>query len=213
MSRKFWEFHHRPLSFCSVPLAGPKKNCWCNIYMNDSDKILKSAGVYHRCGHEIPAALPSGNKPNAMQTCLICFDDTDKMMQMPCGHAFCLDCWSDFCKNAVDEGPLCVVAACPHMACTEVVTEDEMHPALSPTPAVLAKFKNFQLRSFVESSPFTRWCPGRGCERVAYALSPAAMETEGSVMATAMPAKRNFALSAESNRTHRPVARVWPSGT
>jgi ariadne-1 len=147
-------------------------------YMNDSDKILKSAGVYHRCGHEI---VPPDSSNHEMRTCLICFDETNKMLAMPCGHAFCFDCWNGFCENAVDAGPSCVVCTCPQAACTEVVTEDEMTQALGATSPVLLKFKNFQLRSFVESNPFTRWCPGRGCERVAYALSPAAMESEGSV--------------------------------
>lgn len=147
-------------------------------YMNDSDKILKTAGIYGRCGHDI---APIESSTNEMRTCLICFEETNKMLSMPCGHAFCYDCWSDFCVNAVDDGPSCVVATCPHAGCTEVVTEEEMTEALGPASPVLAKFKNFQLRSFVESNPFTRWCPGRGCERVAYALSPAAMESDGSV--------------------------------
>lgn len=153
-------------------------------YMNDSDKILKSAGVFNRCscGQQEKRSNTNTSTISEMHTCPICYDDFDKMLTMPCGHAFCYDCWSAFCENAVNDGPSCVVATCPHDACTEVVTEDEMTEALgASSPEVLAKFKNFQLRSFVESNPFTRWCPGPGCERVAYALSPAAMESEGSV--------------------------------
>lgn len=146
-------------------------------YMNDSDKILKSAGVYHRCGHEIAPPDISNEK----QTCTICFDETNKMLAMPCGHAFCLDCWKYFCENAVADGPSCVVTTCPQDKCTEIVSEDEMTQSLGVASPFLLKFKNYELRSFVESNPYTRWCPGRGCERVAYALSPAAMESEGSV--------------------------------
>jgi hypothetical protein len=42
----------------------------------------------------------------------------------------CIDCWHDFCVNAVREGPVCVKTTCPGGVCNEVVTEDEMTRAL-----------------------------------------------------------------------------------
>jgi len=145
-------------------------------YMGDSDKVLKKAGVYNRCGHQKGARAVDG-----MQTCAICFDDTTNMLAVPCGHAFCFDCWKSFCENAVEDGHSCVLQTCPQAKCTEIVTEEEMTKALGDSSPALAKFKTFQLRSFVESNPLTRWCPGAGCERVAAALSTAAMEAEGCV--------------------------------
>lgn len=142
-------------------------------YMNDADKILRKHGIYHRCGHEVP--------PPKDKTCNICYDEADAMLAMPCGHAFCLDCWYDFCDNCVMEGPSCITATCPDAGCKERITEEEMTKALGENAPQLQKFLNFQLRSFVESNPLTRWCPGRGCERVASALSTAAMEAEGNV--------------------------------
>jgi ariadne-1 len=145
-------------------------------YMNDSDQILKKSGVYNRCVNAI-----SSSGTASTRTCFICFDDTNQMLSMPCGHAFCFDCWNAFCENAVEEGPSCVITTCPDASCNEIVTDDEFAKALGTTSPQYMKFKNFQLRSFVESNPYTRWCPGRGCERIAYALSPAAMELEGNV--------------------------------
>jgi ariadne-1 len=147
-------------------------------YMNDSDQILKKSGVYNRCMNGTPNSTMNAT---GTRTCFICFDETNQMFSMPCGHAFCLDCWNAFCTNAVDDGPSCVITTCPDASCTEIVTDDEFVKALGTTSPSYIKFKNFQLRSFVESNPYTRWCPGRGCERIAYALSPAAMELEGSV--------------------------------
>lgn len=166
-------------------------------YMNDADKVLRSAGVFHRCDdnntHCKNNSMMDTSIMSTSKTCSICFDDTDRMLSMPCGHEFCLDCWSDFCTNAVQEGPSCVGVTCPQASCPEVVTEDEMTAALqkmnvnnssdcdNSADDILTKYKQYQLRSFVDSNPLTRWCPGRGCERIAYALSPAAMEAEGSV--------------------------------
>ena len=145
-------------------------------YMLNSSAILKKAGVYHRCGNNAVSA-----KPNSTD-CAICYDDEcDSMMSMPCGHAFCTDCWRDFCDNAVNEGPVCVQTTCPQAQCQEVVTEEEMHQALGETSPQLKKFQGFQLRSFVESNGLTRWCPGKGCEMIACAESASAMEAEGNL--------------------------------
>ncbi|KAI2495836.1 ariadne-1 [Fragilaria crotonensis] len=58
------------------------------------------------------------------------------------------------------------------------MTEEEV---LQAAPDLLPKFENYQLRSFVESNTLTRWCPGRGCERVAIASSASALEQDGKV--------------------------------
>jgi len=147
-------------------------------YMANTDKVLKKAGVYARCGHQVT--------PRKTTECGICYeDDVDTMLAMPCGHAFCLECWYDFCVNAVREGPSCVQTTCPEASCNEVVTEEEIERALAAAgtaaPPELTKFLQFQLRNFVESNPLTRWCPGRGCERVACAQTASAMESEGNV--------------------------------
>lgn len=145
-------------------------------YMTDPDHLLKKVGIYCRCGHEITPKQSHG-----IQTCQICFEDVDKMLAMPCGHGFCYDCWRDFFINAVEEGPFCVMKTCPEASCIEIVTEVEVMKVLEPDSPVLQKFKAFLLRSFVDSNPLTRWCPGVGCERIAVAFSTAAMEAEGSL--------------------------------
>jgi ariadne-1 len=143
-------------------------------YMQGPDKILKKAGVYRRCGNSVKAP-PSKN-------CAICYDEEcDSMLAMPCGHAFCHECWYDFCENSIQDGPVAVQTSCPQAQCREIVTEEEFEKALGTGSPALAKFLTFQLRSFVESNALTRWCPGRGCERVACAESASAMESEGNV--------------------------------
>lgn len=165
----------------TIPAAGVllrqynwSKETLLEQYMNDVDNILRKAGVFFRCAHQITP--PSGEK-----TCQICYEDNENMYGMPCGHAFCLDCWYEFCENAINEGPNCVMTTCPQAECSEVVTEEEMKRALGESSPLLLKFLSYQLRSYVESNPLTRWCPGRGCESIACAQSAAAMESEGSV--------------------------------
>jgi len=145
-------------------------------YMLSSDHILKKAGVYNRCGNTVKV------KPGRAD-CAICYDDfdTSEMMSMACGHQFCMECWHDFCDNAINEGPASVHTTCPNAQCREVVTEEEMSRALGSNSSQLTKFMDYQLRSFVESNALTRWCPGKGCDRIASAESASAMEAEGNV--------------------------------
>lgn len=149
------------------------KEILLEVFYANSDKLLNKCGVYHRCHPK--AALKSDGM------CAICYDamDDGNKLAMPCGHEFCLDCWHDFCENAVkEEGPACVRVTCPQAGCEEVITEKEVEAA---APDFLQKFQTFQLRNFVESNTLTRWCPGKGCERIACAHSASAMEQEGNV--------------------------------
>jgi ariadne-1 len=141
----------------------------------DPDALERKVGVWHRCHAPKKASAMTITKGS----CEICYEDDVSMLSMPCGHAFCEDCWRDFVANAVEEGPSCVRKTCPEATCDEVVTEQEVEAVKSPE--LLQKYKKFQLRSFVESNRLTRWCPGRGCERVACASSALALEKEGAV--------------------------------
>ncbi|GKY92245.1 hypothetical protein MPSEU_000195700 [Mayamaea pseudoterrestris] len=170
-------------------------------YMGDAEKILKQNGVYYRCnGPPVKKVAAAA----ADDTCPICYDETDVKLAMPCGHAFCLDCWKNFCVNAINEGS-CVSATCPQAECTEAVTEEEMSKALGDENdlPLLAKYREFQLRSFVESNVLTRWCPGVGCDRVACAMSTAVLESEGHV-ATCNACTTSFCLLC-GEEPHAPV--------
>uniref|UniRef100_A0A7S1YGL0 RBR-type E3 ubiquitin transferase n=1 Tax=Grammatophora oceanica TaxID=210454 RepID=A0A7S1YGL0_9STRA len=151
-------------------------------FYEDPDKLQRKVGVYFRCHpvvKKVPKRLTRANSKSVAASCEICYEsDGIKMLSMPCGHEFCTECWSDFVGNALEEGPSCVRKTCPQAKCTEVVTEEEAGK-LEPS-TLLTKFEQYQLRSFVESNSLTRWCPGRGCERVACAASASAMESEGS---------------------------------
>lgn len=139
-------------------------------FYSDPEKVLEKHGVRRRC---VPVKK---GKPTV--TCDICYEDALPMLGMPCGHEFCKVCWRDFVSNALSEGPACIRKTCPQAKCKEVMTEEEVAAAC---PELLPRFETYQLRSFVESNTLTRWCPGRGCEKVACATSASAMEQESSI--------------------------------
>merc|ERR1712232_1163378 len=76
-----------------------------------------------------------------------------------------------YCQNVVQDGPNCIQITCPDATCQERVTEREIRIS---APELLERFQTFQLRNFVDSNASTRWCPGKGCERIAYNQRPLA---------------------------------------
>lgn len=169
------------------------KESLLEVYYMDPEKLLKKCGVFYRCN---PKPVKHASVKGRC-TCEICYDDhpPSKMKAMPCAHEFCQPCWHDFCSNAVnEEGPGCVRTTCPQASCSEVVTEDEMKSSLEKeSPQTYARFCSFQLRSFVESSRLTRWCPGKGCEQIACAPSALAMEQDDNV-ASCEPCQLSFCI-------------------
>lgn len=151
-----------------------------DAFYTDPEKAKGSAGVVARC-KVVPASssavhgmnVGTTTRPNTrssaksnLETCEICYDDfsSEQMYSMPCGHDFCYGCWGDYIDNVIGDGPTCIRSTCPLAGCNETVTEEEVE---NIAPQSLDLFKSYQLRSYVELSGTSRWCPGPGCERIA----------------------------------------------
>lgn len=141
-------------------------------FFEDSERVQKKCGVLALCG------CGTGNaaaRKKGKITCKICLDDydPDEMIAGPCGHEFCETCWYGFLYNSLEKGPACVLETCPEQGCNEVITEEIVQRA---APDLLPKFKEYQLRSFVDTYGLTRWCPGAGCDAIA--VAPAGKELD-----------------------------------
>jgi len=163
-------------------------------YMNNQEKTQKIAGVYGRCN---PSMIPNDNdKGGNKHLCTICYDEVQRseMISMPCTHAFCRDCWESFIKVMVQEGPTCVKKSCPQPKCNEMVSEVELKEA---TPYLHEKYKNFQLKNFIESSQTLKYCPGADCDRVANFLGVYFLGNELNAGKTCEACETDFCLGCE----------------
>lgn len=149
---------------------------------NDAN-VQKETGVYYRClaHNQNPQELKMQHKnstkakSNNLRICEICMDDEltpEEMTVMPCGHEFCTECWGGFIQSKIGDGPNCILTTCPQAGCKEIVTEEEVERV---RPDLLDKYKQYQLRNFVDLNGTSRWCPGPGCERVAALNSSSGM--------------------------------------
>jgi ariadne-1 len=183
-------------------------------YMVDSDKELKESGVFFRSNRSSELKLNQTNTDNSnnksnkrsnLHTCNICMDDdftSDDMLAMPCGHEFCIDCWSGQIRAKLDGGPISILATCPWEKCTELVTEEEVAKA---APDLLPKFEEYQLRNFVELNGTSRWCPGPGCDRIAAITgSNTSLCDVDSIVATCDKCSTSFCLKCGSE-PHPPL--------
>lgn len=140
-------------------------------YFDDPEKKQKDAGIFYRCNQRLKKEegnkFDNNKKRHKSYSCTICFDDElkeEQMLFMPCGHGFCLECWSRQMKAKSEDGPAFILSTCPQQKCTEIVTEEEVNKS---APHLLSTFQRYQLRNFVEMNGNARWCPGPGCDRIA----------------------------------------------
>lgn len=143
-------------------------------YYEDPERVQEKCGVRARCVRCPPAPSVS----TVPRECRICTETRTNMLSAPCGHEFCTDCWGEFVRIAVADGPSCVRVTCPQSGCSEAVTEEEVRAA---SPRTSEKYRAYQLRSFVESNGAARWCPGPGCTRVAVCADPSSLSGSAAV--------------------------------
>jgi ariadne-1 len=125
----------------------------------DEERVRTSAGLLPR---DADASEP---EPERVVRCGVCFEDfsADASTNPGCRHDFCGECWRGYLENAVDNGPSCLDARCPHEGCGARVTEALARRFLSDAAA--EKLSTFQWRSWVDDNPRVKWCVGPGCER------------------------------------------------
>lgn len=186
-------------------------------YTNNSDKEIQNAGVFHRCterlkseqteeeGRGINVCTANNNDNNDNKFCPICFDEEikpDDMFSMPCGHEFCLECWACQMKTKMEDGPSCILVTCPQAKCNEIVTEEEVAKV---APDLLEKFRNYQLRNFVDMNGTSRWCPGPGCDRIAAITAKnGSLVDADSIIATCDKCTTVFCIKC-GNEPHQPM--------
>merc|ERR1712176_1327544 len=93
-------------------------------FFKDSDKVQNEAGVRGRCQKQPIQKLTNFQ---IRRYCDICTEEgfsLEKMLSMPCGHEFCLECWRGYVDNMIKDGASSIIAKCPQSGCPEVVTEE-----------------------------------------------------------------------------------------
>lgn len=168
-------------------------------FITNKDECTVEAGVYHKC-----IESSSQNHTRSGSMCAICFDDdmqSDQMYSMPCGHAFCVDCWTGYVRAKMGDGPSCLCSTCPDTQCKELITEEEVQRF---APDLLHKFCSYQVGNFIEHKDNTRWCPGPDCDKIA-TLPKTQVIGETGIEIKCQSCNTSFCLSC-GDEPHKPLS-------
>jgi hypothetical protein len=92
-------------------------------------------------------------------TCEICFLDCDIFLALPCGHAFCPDCWAGHAESQLSSGAV----RCPE-GCDNSLTPADVLALCGPTGASV--FRRALLSETVRIARTLLQCGGLNCSRV-----------------------------------------------
>ena len=131
-------------------------------FLSDSNYIRRTFNFSLEEGEKRVKALLSSQKV----TCFGCYDDVtirDTVIMNECGHSLCKDCFGEYLKEKFKGGPECVYTTCSDHTCGMIIPAGLFKKFLSKTD--YAKYENYVLKSFVELSSKTKWCPGKDCDK------------------------------------------------
>ena len=126
-------------------------------YREDKDVLLIEAHLRPNC--------IIAKKATSLSFCPVCLKtSTDtKLYGLPCGHMFCINCWSQYLVTAVQGGK---AAAIECMQCSLYVSLEMVQQMIQSQVDIYARFLRTALAEFVKSHYLLRWCPGPNCTTV-----------------------------------------------
>ncbi|CAN0923097.1 Probable E3 ubiquitin-protein ligase ARI7 [Linum grandiflorum] len=122
----------------------------------DEDTVRRTVGLLDRPAVELSDVREL--------TCGVCFDvfPSNKISSAACGHPYCNLCWSGYINASVNGGPGCLTLRCPDPSCRAAVGKDMIN--MLALDEDKEKYARYLLRSYIEGSRKTKWCPAPGCE-------------------------------------------------
>eukprot|EP01102_Stenamoeba_stenopodia_P016341 TRINITY_DN5702_c0_g1_i2.p1 TRINITY_DN5702_c0_g1~~TRINITY_DN5702_c0_g1_i2.p1 ORF type:complete len:765 (-),score=168.92 TRINITY_DN5702_c0_g1_i2:88-2382(-) len=124
-------------------------------WVEDAAKLCANAGV----------DINSADNPTAGKKvtgdCSICFETSDSIWMLSCGHGFCIDCWQEYLSMQIKENTQRI--KCPGVKCSRVIDEYTVLQ-LTNSAEVKERFNQNLINSFVDQNPLVKWCPSPNCE-------------------------------------------------
>lgn len=131
-----------------------------DVWFVDESEIRKKLGLLEK-----PEVVHHDD--SVIIKCGICFEyfSYDGLCSAACGHLYCKECWASYITTSINNDNLrCLSLRCPEPSCKAVVDQDMVDSLVSEEDR--KKYSEFMVKSCVEESRNTKWCPGPGCEYV-----------------------------------------------
>ncbi|GLJ47783.1 hypothetical protein SUGI_1009220 [Cryptomeria japonica] len=106
--------------------------------------------------------------PNSVMECGVCGDSfsINGMRGGTCEHYFCIGCWLNWIQEIIDQaGARCLRLKCLEPFCKCSLGQEMVLSLLvSCEERYLKMYRQYLVRSYVESKKTIKWCPAPGCE-------------------------------------------------
>ncbi len=98
-----------------------------------------------------------------MEQCLICFDQTPFMLELPCGCRLCHDCFFNWCKSYCEDNIYSsdLRLPCPFEYCRSPIPPSAFVPLLGPRRA--GEINALLLQNYITQHRDVKRCPRPGC--------------------------------------------------
>jgi hypothetical protein len=98
-----------------------RNHVWCNV-----DLVLQCIHSAIESGQLSPKFYPATMPQSTTFACRICFDDScdvhNNSVCVGCGHLFCRDCYTEYVRTQIQDGPSCIIMRCPQHKCHEKIS-------------------------------------------------------------------------------------------
>ncbi|CAF0746266.1 unnamed protein product [Didymodactylos carnosus] len=123
--------------------------------------------------------------------CKTCCDyyPVHETYSLPCRHIFCLNCWGSYLKKKILQDNCGKTLTCPSR-CNYLIEDDKVLELID-TDEIRQKFKRLMVETFVENNRKTKFCPGRGCDKIIKVKS----SNCGSQLISCADCKTNFCFA------------------
>lgn len=125
------------------------------------EHLFKLAGVAdgQESGEPGTSGASSSSSGQFIQ-CLTCLSDVQRSLctSMDCGHPFCNECWKTHFKTQIEDGQARSLR-CMAFKCGVACDEDKVVELLRGNTALLEKYEQARLLSYIEDNSNVRFCP------------------------------------------------------
>eukprot|EP01038_Epipyxis_sp_PR26KG_P016115 gene16115-21902_t len=145
-----------------------------DAFFADPEKVMNTSGLslYNQISElntitQSIQKIPSTDS-NTTFECRICCDNeikSEEAFHLGCKHQFCRDCFGEYLRNQVNDGPLCIIAHCAEHKCNQSITRSIYQHFLSPS--YQEKYDIYLVKHFIDRSKNMSYCPAPRCEKVA----------------------------------------------
>ena len=98
--------------------------------------------------------------------CLVCYDELneDNQFSLKCGHTYCKVCWKGYLSDKVNTDFTGIDANCMQLGCNLKVGHKVYEMFLDDNESDRARYWQWMIKSFTDTSPNVRWCPNPKCD-------------------------------------------------